>query len=117
MLLNRVKAIFSFGCFTLATYYGITQVIRYIENKDASIISRKTFNDATQNIYPTFSVCLKGKDIYWKYDQDLFKKIGMTSSQYVEFLQGKQSWKYTQYCQYSAEEFISVSPFANSKHL
>ena len=30
---------------------------------------------------------------------------------------GKQSWKYTQYCQYSAEEFISVSPFANNKHL
>ena len=94
-LFHRAQAIFSFGCFTLATYYGITQVIRYIENKDASIISRKTFNDATQNIYPTFSVCLKGKDIYWKYDQDLFKKIGMTSSQYVEFLQGKQGWKYT----------------------
>ena len=90
----RAKMIFSFGCFTLAIYYGITQVIRYVQNKDASIISRRIFNDETFNIYPTYSVCLKGKDIYWKNDQDLFQQTGITSPQYVEFLQGKQAWKY-----------------------
>ena len=93
-LLDRTKTIFSFGCFTLATYYGTTQVFRYIENNDTSVISRKTFNDATDNIYPTFSICLKGKDLYWKNDHDLFMEIGMTSPQYVEFLQGKPAWKY-----------------------
>ena len=93
-LLNRAQSIFSFGCFTLATYYGITQVIRYIENNDTSVITRRTFNDATDSIYPTFSICLKGKDLYWKNDHNLFKEIGMTSPQYVEFLQGKQGWKY-----------------------
>ena len=94
ILLHRSKTIFSIGCFVLATFYGITQVVRYIENKDSSIISQQIFNDKLENTYPTFTICLKGKEIYWKNEQDLIEKTGMTSSQYVDLLKGEKGYGY-----------------------
>lgn len=93
ILLHRTKTMFSLVCFALATYYVITQVVRYIENKDSSAISQKTFNEEPNNKYPTFSICLKGKEIYWKNEHLLFSETGMTSSQYVDFLEGNR-WRY-----------------------
>ena len=80
-------------CFALAAYYGITQVVRYVDNKSSSTIAHKIFNEEPNNKYPTFSICLKGKEIYWRNEHYLFEQTGMTSSQYVELLEGK-GWKY-----------------------
>ena len=88
ILIHRTKTIFTMCCFTLATYYGITQVIRYIQNKDISTITQKIFNDAPNNNYPTFSICFKGGELYWKHEEFLVKETGMTSLQYVDSLQG-----------------------------
>lgn len=77
----------------MATYYGITQVVRYIENKDLSVISKKTFNAAQNNKYPTFSICLKGKDIFWENEHVILEQTGMTSSQYVDFWESN-GWRY-----------------------
>lgn len=85
--------IFSSGCFTLALYYAISQVIRYIQNNDVSIITHKTFNDASSSNYPSFSICLKGKDIFWSRRQTLLEKTGMTSLQYVDLLEGRKGLK------------------------
>ena len=67
-VLNSVKIIFTLGCFALAAYYGVTQVIRYLQNKDMSVITHKRFNHVPNNKYPIFTICLKGKEIYWRKD-------------------------------------------------
>ena len=69
-------------------------MVRYLQNKDSSIISQKTFNDGPDNMYPTFSICLKGNDIYWRNEQDLFDMSGMTSLQYSNMLKGENGLRY-----------------------
>ena len=92
-LMNRAKAIFTFGCFVLAIYYATTQVIRYLKNQDSSTITYKQFNEIPDNRYPTFSICLEGKDIYWTAEPLIFERLGVTSSQYVDYLKG-MGWQY-----------------------
>ena len=93
VLTRRLTTLFSFGCFVLATYYTITQVVRFLQNKDTSTITHKTFNEMPENRYPTFSICFKGKEIYWNIESFLFERSGMTSAQYVDFLKGV-GWQY-----------------------
>ena len=94
VLLDRGKTVFSFGCFTLATYYGITQVVRFIENKDSSIVSQKHFNYEPQNIYPTFSICMKGENIYSINEHILLEKTEQNLLQYVDLLEGNEGYRY-----------------------
>ena len=86
--LGRLKVIFGFVCFLLAAYFSLTQVIRYIANEDTSSIAHKQFNQRPQDMYPTFSICLKGRDIYWDKEEWLFTTLGVTSAQYVDTLMG-----------------------------
>ena len=58
-----------------------------------SSISYKKFNDKPDNKYPSFSICLKGREIYWKIEPHLFEHTGLTSGQYVDLLKGK-GWRY-----------------------
>ena len=51
-------------CFILAGYMALTQALRYLDNKDASSIHYKTFNETPLDIYPTFSICLTSTDSY-----------------------------------------------------
>ena len=88
VLAQRFTTLFSFGCFVLATYYTITQVVRYLQNNDTSTITHKTFNEIPENRYPSFSICLKGKEIYWKTESILFERYGVTSEQYADMLKG-----------------------------
>ena len=71
----------------------LTQVMRYLENGDASSITHKQFNRKELDQYPTYSVCLKGNEIYWAEENLMFEKLGITSSQYVDTLQG-HGWRY-----------------------
>ena len=92
-MIRRVQIIFSLGCFFLALHMGITQVVRFIQNKDTSVVSQKMFNSAKDDKYPTFSICFNGKEIYWRDEHILVEMTGMTSLQYVDFLEG-QGWRY-----------------------
>ena len=92
-LINRAKVIFTFGCFVLALYYATTQVLRYLKNQDSSTITYKQFNEIPDNRYPTFSICLQGKEIYWKAEPLIFERFGVTSLQYVDYLKG-MGWQY-----------------------
>ena len=60
-----------------------------MENKDKSSISYKQFNLTPLDKYPTFSVCLKGPEIYWNQEKLLFDRLGITSAQYAKLLTGK----------------------------
>ena len=77
-------------CGCLATYMIMTQVVKYFENQDASSIHYKEFNKVKENKYPTFSICIKGEDFYYKSFKDpLFEKFGIDSLQYGNILKGQ----------------------------
>ena len=80
---------FALACFFLASYLTITQIIRYLENRDASSIAYKQFNLTPIDKYPTFSICLEGPEVYWNQEKLLFNSFGITSAQYVQFLTGQ----------------------------
>ena len=82
------------GCFALATYYGITQAVRFIENQDSSTISQKIFNHEPNNKYPTFTICVKGTNIYSSNEIALFEQTELTSLQYVDLLEGNEGYRY-----------------------
>ena len=80
---------FALVCLLLACYLTNTQIIRYFENRDASTITYKLFNQSPRDRYPTYSVCLKGPEIYWDHERYLFENLGITSAQYVQLLKGE----------------------------
>ena len=47
-------------CFMLAVYLTILQILRYLENNDASVIAFKRFNEPLGDKYPTFTFCFGG---------------------------------------------------------
>ena len=62
----RLKS-FTYGIFlvfgvSFAGYYGIKQVLDYMENGDVSRISFKQYHNQRSDIYPTFSICLDPKE-------------------------------------------------------
>ena len=89
---TRAKGMFTLGCFLLAAYMTLTQIIRFLGNGDTSIITHKKFNQSPQDKYPTFSICIQGRGIYWNHVDNLFWVFGMTSEGYVEMLKGN-GWR------------------------
>lgn len=72
----------------MGAYMTVTQSVGFLENKDSSSIAYKHFNQAPQDQYPTFSICLRGPQIYWKNEHQLFNIHGITSLQYTQMLKG-----------------------------
>ena len=93
LVFMRAKYVFSMSCFTLAIYLAIPQIIRYLENKDTSRIMHKKFNEVHENNYPTFTICLRGKEKYWRHEPFLMDQLGVNSNQYADLLKGN-GWKY-----------------------
>ena len=72
----------------MGAYMTIRQSTGFLENRDSSSITYKHFNQALRDRYPTFSICLKGPEIFWTNEDMVFQHLGMTSSQYVQMLKG-----------------------------
>ena len=81
------------SCFAFAVYLAIPQIIRYLANKDTSRIMHKKFNEIRENNYPTFTICLKGKEKYWRHELFLMDQLGVNSNQFADLLKGN-GWKY-----------------------
>ena len=94
ILLGRMEVTFTLVCFLLAAYMTITQIVRYLENRDASSISYKQFSQTPRDRYPTFSICFQGAELYWYYDTLIFKDFGITPAQYEPILKGEIGFKY-----------------------
>ena len=62
--------------------------MEYLKNKDSSTISYNRFNQGPLDVYPTFSLCLKGSELYWKHEKEIFANMSTTSSQYIQLLKG-----------------------------
>ena len=66
----------------------VTQSVGFLENRDSSTISYNHFNQDPSDQYPTFSICLKGEDMYWENEEFLYDTAMVTSAEYVKILQG-----------------------------
>ena len=62
--------------------------MEYLKNKDSSTISYNRFNQGPLDMYPTFSLCLKGSELYWNHEKEIFANMSTTSSQYIQLLKG-----------------------------
>ena len=87
-LIRRSRFVFVLSCIFMGAYMTVTQSVEFLENRDSSIISYHHFNQDPSDQYPTFSICLRGKDIYWETEELLYDKAGVTSAEYVEILKG-----------------------------
>ena len=83
LLVGRSRGIFITTCLFLLAYLLITQTMDYLQNKDSSVISYKRFNQDPLDEYPTFSICLRGSELYWNHEHLLYANLGATSSQYI----------------------------------
>ena len=88
LLTERARLIFTLSCISMGAYMTITQSTGFLENRDSSSITYKHFNQDLRDRYPTFSICLKGPEIFWKNEDAVFEHFGMTSSQYMRMLKG-----------------------------
>ena len=69
-------------------------IIQFSENKDATSISYKLYNQSPREKYPTFSICFKENSFHWSHDFTIFKAYGLTSVQYERLLKGEKVIRY-----------------------
>ena len=93
LLLGRAKISFGLVCVASTTLLSLTETFRYLQNSDISSITNRRFNEQYHDQYPTFSICFKGQDIYWRNEHLLFDKLELSSSQYADTLKGR-GWRY-----------------------
>ena len=55
------EVFFSIGCFLFTGYIVFIQFQKYLDNRDSTVVFRKHFESDTDKLYPTFSLCLKGR--------------------------------------------------------
>ena len=71
-----------------------TQIVRYLENRDASSISYRRFNQTPRDRYPTYSFCFTGTSVNWFNDLLMFNELGITPAHYENILKGEIGYKY-----------------------
>ena len=55
------EVFFSIGCFLFTGYIIFIQFQKYLDNRDSTVVFRKHFESDKDKLYPTFSLCLKGR--------------------------------------------------------
>ena len=88
ILLKRLEILFKVTCFLLAGYMTKVSFARFLDNRDASSFSYKTFNEKSQHKYPTFSICFEGPDIYQPYAADISMRFDISPKKYLHILEG-----------------------------
>ena len=71
-----------------------TQIMKWLENKDASAISFRRFNLSPEDLYPEISICFTGHEIHWFNDDLIFRLFGVTTEVYEDLLKGYQGFAY-----------------------
>ena len=67
---------------------------RYFENRDATTISYRKYNENLQDQYPSFSFCFTGTKIRWYNDHYIFAVYELNSTQFELMVMGKPAKKY-----------------------
>ena len=93
----------------MGAYMTVTQSVGFLENRDSSTISYSHFNQDPSDQYPTFSICVKGTDIYWENEEFMYDSSGVTSAEYVEILKGYGfKYKVNEGSQLSEKESVDI---------
>jgi len=64
MNLNLLKWLFGLTCFCVAGYMTFFLFQAYFDNEDSSVISYKIFDQGNADVYPTFTICSVGYNIF-----------------------------------------------------
>ena len=71
-----------------------TQIIRWLQNEDTSLIAFKRFGLPTNEGYPSISICFTGHELYWYNDASIFRAFGVTTATYEKMLKGEEGFEY-----------------------
>lgn len=82
------------ACFFFAIEMTISQIVRYLENRNSSSVSYKTFNASPRDRYPAVSICFRGKWFTWYHNEEMFESIGVTPDAYMDILKGQNGARY-----------------------
>ena len=94
LLLTRIKRLFKMTCFILAIYMIVMLIGRFLENRDATLITYKKYSQTPIDDYPTYSICFKGATFHWYHDSEIFRSFGVYPSEYEQMLTGQTVLKY-----------------------
>ena len=86
-IITASKWTFMFFCFILAINMTIKQILRYVNNDDASVVSFKLFLGSKEYEYPTFTICIANDPeiIY----TDALNELHVTGTEYANALKGQ----------------------------
>ena len=88
-LLHSTMSAFRCVCFLAAVYMTFQQIIRYVEDNDASIVTSKLFNENSRDVYPTFTFCF-ADDPELIYSEAIYE-LYVTKENYTDLLRGVDS--------------------------
>ena len=69
-------------------------VKRFNENENATSIAYKKYSSTPEDKYPTYSICLKGTQLHWYNDLDIYNAFELRSEQYERMLRGEPAFRY-----------------------
>ena len=94
ILQKRLNLILKWFCLFMAIYMISILCERYFENRDATTVAYKKFNEKELDTYPTFSFCFRGDKFHWYNDHLIFDVYELNATQYEHMLKGQTSRKY-----------------------
>ena len=85
-MLHRAKIVFRFSCFILATLLAMTEMLRYFENSDTSVISFRRFNkEHGTDRYPSFTFCFEG----YHFSEAIIDELHIRNKDFYHALKGE----------------------------
>ena len=93
-MVPKIRRTFQVCCFFMAIYWTALFTNQYGENRDAISITMKKFNHDTSDKYPTFSFCIKGTELHWSHEHEIFEAYGINAFQYESMLKGETTMRY-----------------------
>ena len=94
ILLSRLWVIFDVICFLLALYMALRNIGRFSGDANKTVVTYKKYGYTAEDIYPTFSVCFEGNELYRFNESAIFTAYGIHLNDYEMMLDGKQAFQY-----------------------
>ena len=89
---HRTIVAFKLMCVVLSLYMVQNQIESYFRNQDMSQITLRTFNQRSEDKYPTFTTCLKSENGFI-YPEDVTDELEVSKKDYTNILRGEPNSK------------------------
>ena len=94
ILLSRATVSFQTICFLMAIGMAVIMFGRFGQNKSATSITYKKYEQTSEDQYPTFSICFKGSNFHWYQHLKIFDVFDLSFEQFERMLKGKIAFRY-----------------------